>query len=80
MRPVRPGPKTIMKNTNSTLNKSQTQRARAYEATSFLSTAIHARDFFIVLAPGLEIFLLAISGRLIQEKGTMLLEMRPTIL
>ena len=33
-----PGPKTIRKNTNSTPNKSQTQRARAYDVTSFLST------------------------------------------
>ena len=32
------GPKTIKKNTNSTPNKSQTQRARAYKVTSFLST------------------------------------------
>ena len=31
-------PKTIKKNTNSTPNKSQTQRARAYKVTSFLST------------------------------------------
>ena len=35
---MRPGPKTIKKNTNSTPNKFQTQRARAYEVTSFLST------------------------------------------
>ena len=34
----RPGAKTIKKNTNSTTNKSQTQCARAYEVTSFLST------------------------------------------
>ena len=33
-----PGPETIEKNTNSTPNKSQTQRARAYEVTSFRST------------------------------------------
>ena len=32
------GPKTIKKNTNSTPNKSQTRRARAYKVTSFLST------------------------------------------
>ena len=32
------GAKTIKKNTNSTQNKSQTHRARAYEVTSFLST------------------------------------------
>ena len=35
---VRQGPKTIKKNTNSTPNKYQTQRAGAYEVTSFLST------------------------------------------
>ena len=35
---TRPGAKTINKNKNSTENKSQTQRARAYEVTSFLST------------------------------------------
>ena len=34
-----PRAKTIKKNTNSTPNTSQTQRARAYEVTSFLSTA-----------------------------------------
>ena len=33
-----PGPKTIKKDTNSTPNKSQTQRARTYKVTSFLST------------------------------------------
>ena len=33
-----PWAKTIKKNRNSTQNKSQTQRARAYEVTSFLST------------------------------------------
>ena len=33
-----PGPNTIQLNTNSTLNKYQSQRARAYEVTSFLST------------------------------------------
>ena len=32
------GPKTIKKNTNSTPNKSHTQRARAYKVTSFLNT------------------------------------------
>ena len=32
------GPKTTKKNTNSTPNKSQTQCARAYKVTSFLST------------------------------------------
>ena len=38
-RPVnRQGAKTIKKNTNSTQNKSQTHRAKQYEATSFLST------------------------------------------
>ena len=35
---VTPGAKTIEKKKNSTRNKSQTQRARAYEVTSFLST------------------------------------------
>ena len=30
--------KSIKKNTNSTQNKSQTRRARAYKVTSFLST------------------------------------------
>ena len=34
----RPGAKTIKKNPNSSPNKSQTQRARAYEVKSFLST------------------------------------------
>ena len=33
-----PGPKIIKKNTNSTPNKSRTQRARAYKVTSYLST------------------------------------------
>ena len=33
-----PGAKTINKNKNSTQNKSQTQHARAYKVTSFLST------------------------------------------
>ena len=33
-----PGAKTIKKNTNSTQNKSQTQHAKQYEVTSFLST------------------------------------------
>ena len=33
-----PWAKTIKKNTNSTQNKSQTHRAKQYEATSFLST------------------------------------------
>ena len=33
-----PRAKTIKKNTNSTQNKSQTQRAKQYEVTSFLST------------------------------------------
>ena len=33
-----PGSKTINKNTNSTPNKSQTQRARAYKVISFLIT------------------------------------------
>ena len=33
-----PGPKTTKKNTNSTPNKSQTQCARAYGVTLFLST------------------------------------------
>ena len=32
-----PGPKTIKKNTNSTPKKSQTQRAKQYKVTSFLS-------------------------------------------
>ena len=35
---VRPGAKTIKKNTNSTQNKSETHRAKQYEVTSFLST------------------------------------------
>ena len=35
---VRPGAKTIKKNTNSTQNKFQTHRAKQYEVTSFLST------------------------------------------
>ena len=35
---MRPGAKTIKKNTNSTQNKSQTHNARAYDVTSFLST------------------------------------------
>ena len=35
---MRPGAKTIKKNTNSTQNKSQTHRAKQYEVTSFLST------------------------------------------
>ena len=35
---VRPGAKTIKKNTNSTQNKYQTHRAKQYEVTSFLST------------------------------------------
>ena len=33
-----PGAKTVKKNTNSTQNKSQTDRAKQYEVTSFLST------------------------------------------
>ena len=33
-----PGPKTTKKKKNFTQNKSQTQSARAYEVTSFLST------------------------------------------
>ena len=53
---VIPGPKIIKKNTNSTPNKSQTQRARAYKVTSFLSTDCalaprHVRDLLIVLGP-----------------------------
>ena len=36
--PSGPEPKTIKKNTNSTHNKYLTQRARAYEVTSLLST------------------------------------------
>ena len=35
---LRPGAKTIKKNTNSTQNKSQTHRAKQYEVTPFLST------------------------------------------
>ena len=35
---ITPGPKTIKKKTNSTPNKYQTQHARAYKVTSFLST------------------------------------------
>ena len=35
---VRPGAKTLKKNTNSTQNKSQTHQAKQYEVTSFLST------------------------------------------
>ena len=35
---IRPGAKTIKKETNSTQNKSQTPRAKQYEVTSFLST------------------------------------------
>ena len=35
---IRPGAKTIKKNTNSTQNKFQTHRAKQYEVTSFLST------------------------------------------
>ena len=35
---LRPGAKTIKKNTNSTPNKSQTHCARAYKVISFLST------------------------------------------
>ena len=35
---VRVWPKTVKKYTNSTTNKSQTQHARAYKVTSFLST------------------------------------------
>ena len=35
---LRPGAKTIKKNTNSTQNKSQTHHAKQYEITSFLST------------------------------------------
>ena len=34
---VRPGPKTIKKKKNSTQDKYQTQRGRAYKVTSFLS-------------------------------------------
>ena len=51
-----PGAKTIKK--NSTQNKSQTQRGRAYKVTSFLSTDCElSRDmlkiFFTVPGPGL---------------------------
>ena len=52
-----PGPKTIKKNTNSTPNKSQTQLARGYEVTSFLSTDCEmstdtCSKTFIVPGPG----------------------------
>ena len=51
------GTKTIKKNTNSTQHKSQTQCARAYEVTLFLSTDCElstdtCSKKFIVLAPG----------------------------
>ena len=54
-----PWPKTIKKNTNSTPNKSQTQRVLEHTKlrniwAQIVSWApIHARDFFIVLAPDL---------------------------
>ncbi len=35
---MQPGAKTIKKNTNSTQNKSETDRAKHYEVTSFLNT------------------------------------------
>ena len=52
-----PGAKTIKKRTNSTQNKSQTQRAKQYEVTSFLSTDCvlsteTCSKTCIVLAPG----------------------------
>ena len=48
-----PGPKTIKKNTYSTPNKSQTQRARAYEVMSFLSTdcELSTKRFLYSLGP-----------------------------
>ena len=64
---LKKGPKTIKKNTNSTPNKSQTQRATAYEVTSFLSADCELSTNpcsrflyslgprFIVLAPELNI-------------------------
>ena len=54
---LRPGPKTIKKRQNATQNKSQTQRARAYTVTSFLSTDCvlstgHAKKTFIISGLG----------------------------
>ena len=45
-----PGAKTIKKNTNSTQNKTQTQRGRAYEVRSSHRDVL--KKPFIVLAPG----------------------------
>ena len=54
----KPGAKTLTKKKNSTPNKYQTQRARAYEGTSFLSTDCElstetCTKNVIVLAPGI---------------------------
>ena len=61
---MRPGAKTIKKKKNSTQNKSQTRRAKVYEATSFLSTYFELSTcYHVFIKSNKELEQIAISNR-----------------